>query len=56
MRPFPNFQKLSKFRKVRVLLIRTRGFERFLGRVKVQKLTWEVWVVKPNSLKDLSKF
>jgi hypothetical protein len=24
--------------------------------VKVQKLTWEVWVVKPNSLKDLSKF
>jgi hypothetical protein len=50
------FLEAKRIQKGGAFTVRTWGFERVLGRLKVQKLTWQIWVVKPESLKDLSKF
>jgi hypothetical protein len=50
------FLEAKQIQKGGAFTVRKWDFERVLGKLKVQKITWKIWVVKPESLKDLSKF
>jgi hypothetical protein len=50
------FPEAKSIQKGGVFSVKKIKFWKGLRRVKLQKVTWKILVVKPESLKDLSKF